>query len=427
MTAVRDNNAPSGPDPAPFLTRLRKGSLCAGCGACAALAPGHIAMEMAGPGFLRPRQTGPITAAENARIAAVCPGLGQRVEAAGRRDDPLWGPLIGMVSGWARDPALRFEGASGGALSALLAHLLENREVRGVVQIAADPADPVGNITVVSKTPEDVLRAAGSRYAPSAPLAHLPGGEGPFAFVGKPCDVAALRAMQADDPALKERFPVLVSFFCAGVPSRAGARKVVAALGMAPDGIAAFRYRGRGWPGRATATGSDGAEASMSYFESWGKILSSHVQHRCKICADGTGKAADIVSADAWEADEKGYPLFEEQDGISLIVARTATGQALLEAAEAAGRIATAPFDEASLAAIQPGQSGRRRALLARLAGLLVMGRPVPRYRGLGLWAAARTGSLRRQARDFLGMIRRVLTGRVSPEAGVQHAPEAGR
>ncbi|MCB1364210.1 MAG: Coenzyme F420 hydrogenase/dehydrogenase, beta subunit C-terminal domain [Rhodobacteraceae bacterium] len=205
----------------------------------------------------------------------------------------------------------------------------------------------------------------------------------------------------------------MLSFFCAGIPSRAGAEKILEELGTDPGSVAAFRYRGNGWPGRACATLKDGSERSMSYFDSWGGFLSDHLQLRCKICADGTGKAADLAFADAWETDAKGYPLFEERDGVSLIVARTAKGAGLLKDSEAAGRLATAAFDLAALDAMQPGQSGRRKALLARLAGLWVLGRTVPRYRGLHILKAARRNPPASTFRNFIGMIRRGLTGRV--------------
>jgi len=67
-------------DPAltPALARVRAGALCAGCGACAALAPGRVEMAVSGAGFLRPHQTGPVDAATDAAIAAVCPKLPRR-------------------------------------------------------------------------------------------------------------------------------------------------------------------------------------------------------------------------------------------------------------------------------------------------------------------------------------------------------------
>jgi coenzyme F420 hydrogenase subunit beta len=398
-------------DQAPSLARVARGDLCAGCGLCAGLAPAKVRMT-AESGYLRPVQVAPLTPAEDSLVARVCPGLGQQVTPGTRTDSALWGPYERMWTGWATDPRVRFAASSGGVLSMMLIHLLETGRVDAVVQTEASPELPIANVTVVSRSEAAVVAAAGSRYAPSAPLAdlasHLATGLR-YAFVGKPCDVAALRALAQQDPKVAAAFPVMLSFFCAGVPSLAGGRAVLQALGAPLEQTRAFRFRGNGWPGQATAVLEDGSERSMSYHDSWGKILSKHVQHRCKICADGTGTAADIVCGDAWESDEAGYPVFEEADGVSLIVARTALGQELLSAAANSGRIVMDSFDVAGLAAIQPGQRERRRALFARLAALRLVGRPVPRYVGLKLRAAARQNSVSKNARNFLGMLRRAL------------------
>ena len=403
----------------PALSRVARGNLCAGCGACAGLVPDKVTMRVSPPGYLRPHQSAPLSMSEEAAIARTCPGLGQTVVAAGRADPVLWGPYVALQTGWATDPGVRFAGSSGGALSMILIHLLASGTVDAVVQTGADPDLPIGNATVITADRAGVLAAAGSRYAASAPLeglaaqvaAHRAHGTR-FAFVGKPCDAAALAVMRQADPVIAATFPVILSFFCAGVPSHAGGRAVLAALGADAGQTTAFRYRGNGWPGQATATLADGTARSMSYHDSWGGILSKHVQHRCKICADGTGVAADIVCADAWEADADGYPVFTDAPGVSLIVARTALGASLIEAARSAGRIETAPFDIDQLAAIQPGQRERRRALGARLAALRLAGRPIPRYEGLQINAAARQNPWRRNLKNFLGMLRRSLRRR---------------
>ena len=403
---------PMPPDTSPSLARVARGNTCAGCGACAGLFPAQVVMDVVAPGYLRPRQTAALSAAEDAVIARVCPGLGQRVQAAGRTDHPLWGPHVAMMTGWSTDPAVRFAGASGGALSALLIHLLDSGTVDAVIETAADPALPIGNVTLTVTDADGVTTAAGSRYAPSAPLAGLASclaEDRRFAFVGKPCDAAALAALRDTDPRVAAVFPVILSFFCAGVPSHDGGRAILAALGVDPADVERFRFRGQGWPGRATARLKDGTERSMSYHDSWGGILSKHVQHRCKICADGTGVAADIACADAWETDARGYPLFEEAPGVSLIVARSELGAGIIASARAAGRIETQPFDVAQLAAIQPGQRERHRALLARLLALRLVGRPIPRYEGLQLAVAAWQNPVRRNIRNFLGTLRRVL------------------
>lgn len=406
----------STPDPtSATLRKVAKGRLCAGCGGCALVAPDAIAMQMEAPGFLRPVQTAPVTADQERQIAALCPGVGQTVEPQGRADPVLWGPYVETRVGWSTDADLRHKASSGGALSALLQHLLAEGAVDGVIQTAAgDP--PVANTIVLSDSAPQVTQAAGSRYAPSAPLAglapHLEGDKR-YAFVGKPCDVAAMRALARLDPRIDAHFPYLVSFFCGGVPSQSAAEELLDVMGAPREEVRAFRYRGMGWPGYATATLADGSERQMRYADSWGQVLSKTVQLRCKICADGTGTAADIVCADAWEADAAGYPLFDEAPGISLIMARTDKGQQLMQEAEAKNRIETQPFDMESLPQIQPGQTKRREAVLARIAAMRLAGRPIPAYRGLHLRAAARRIPLRRHVQSFAGMLSRIMRGRV--------------
>lgn len=396
----------------PNLTRVAKGDLCAGCGACAGLFPDRIAMQASPPGWLRPQQSAALTIMEEAQIARICPGLGQEVEADGRLDSVLWGPYVSVQTGWATDPDVRFAGSSGGVLTILLIHLLKSGRVDAVVQTASAPDLPIGNATVISADAPAVLAAAGSRYAPSAPLSEVKTrmAEGKrFAFVGKPCDAVAMRALVEDDPKAAAAFPVILSFFCAGVPSHAGGTAVLRALGTDLDHVERFRFRGNGWPGRATALLKEGGERSMSYHDSWGRILSRHVQNRCKVCADGAGVASDIACADAWESDDAGYPVFEEGEGTSLILVRTSLGLEILAEATAAGLVETQSFDIGTLAAIQPGQRERRRALLARLAGMVLAGRPIPRYRGLQMVAAARQNSLKSNLHNFIGMFRRAM------------------
>ncbi len=373
-------------------------------------------MDYDAAGFLRPVQNTALTDAQDARIAGICPGLGLTQDASGRKDHPLWGPYVSVHRCHATSPALRHRASSGGGLSAVLIHLLETGAVDRVLQVGADPDLPIGNRVVLSDSPEDIFDNAGSRYAPSAPLADIApllDSADRIAFVGKPCDVAALRALARQDPRVDERFPFMLSFFCAGVPSLAGAREVVSRLGVSEAALSAFRYRGDGWPGFATATDLRGEAFRMSYADSWGGILSRHVQFRCKICPDGTGGFADLVCADSWESDARGYPLFSEAEGISLIMSRTEKGEELLRSVQDAGHVEIFPFDIDALETIQPGQRGKRRLTLSRIAALSVLRRPVPAFRGFHLWHNARRAGLAALTKNFLGTLRRVLSGRV--------------
>ncbi len=59
--------------------------------------------------------------------------------------------------------------------------------------------------------------------------------------VGKPCDVAALRALERQDTRVSARFPVMLSFFCAGVPSLEGAAGILKALEVQERDLVIFQ------------------------------------------------------------------------------------------------------------------------------------------------------------------------------------------
>lgn len=399
------------------LQEVLESDLCSGCGMCAAvLGPERARMALSGPGYLRPRLSGAPTPEEDALIADICPGSQVELPAGPTPGRPEWGPMRLVAVGHAVDPGLRHSASSGGALSAALEHLLASGQARYVLQVAASEDVPWLNRVVRSGAVEDVRLASGSRYAPSAPLelliSCLEQGE-PFVVVGKPCDISALRAYARHDPRVDRLVPAMVAFMCGGVPSAHGVRLLVEKMGADPEEVVAFRFRGEGWPGRAKALTASGGSHAMSYNESWGGVLSKHVQLRCKICADGVGMSADVVCADAWYGDASGYPSFEEQEGRSLVVGRTPKGAALIEAAAAAGRLAIEPLDAREIDRMQPYQLRRIRLTLSRLLAMRLAGRRATRYHGRPLGDFARAAGAKANLRSFLGTLLRAARGRL--------------
>lgn len=375
-----------------------RNGLCTGCGLCEAIQPkGVIETVLDSEGYLRPAVRRPHDLGAVELFRDVCPGV--RVEHAGGEvaHHPLWGPLVAIRAGHATAPEIRRRGASGGVVSALAAHLLEAGEVAFVAQIAVSGDDPLRNDLQLSRSVHDVLRAAGSRYAPSAPLRTLRDllerGER-FAFVGKPCDVAALRRYARHDPRVDELIPYKLSFMCAGVPSILATHELLGSLGVDRATLTSFRYRGDGWPGMARAVTDDGRVFEMDYRRSWGDILGRRLQFRCKICPDGTGEFADVVCADAWYGKD-GYPDFAEREGRSLVLSRTSTGEALVRAAVRAGALDVESVSVTDISSMQPYQAHRKTVVLARVWGARLARGRSPRFRNLGLVRASlRAGPL---------------------------------
>lgn len=409
---MRIDDRPTG---APVIDSVVDGQLCSGCGLCAGISHGSIEMRLVDPGYARPTVVKPLPPTVEARIAAACPGA---VVAPWRQTQamhPYWGPYHRVMTGHANDPDLRFAGSSGGLLSALALHALETGQVDAVAHIHADPDRATHNILSLSRTRADILAGAGSRYGATSPLStidELLARDERILFIGKPCDVSALRLLGEQDPRVARRIPFMFAFFCGGMPSLRGTDRVIGAMGLNPADVIRFRYRGNGWPGEARAETRGGAIGTMSYHDSWGGHLSKEVQFRCKICPDAVGGVADIACADAWYGGESGYPMFDEAAGRSLVLTRSGAGDRLLNDAVAAGicEVTDCPIAEVDL--MQPGQVRRKRVIFARAAAVRVTGQPLPHMRGLLIGRAAWRAGIGEATRNFAGTIRRIILGR---------------
>lgn len=381
---------------------------CSGCGLCTRLDP-SLRMELDKAGYLRPRFDRPSRALPDAEsvFRRSCPGMLVRAPQRpdGAREHPLLGAYLGSWRAWAADPDLRYAGSSGGALSALHAWLLESGRAARVTGVAKDAAEPRRSVPVTIMTREQALHAAGSRYAPAAGLDNDDLLRSGSAVTAKPCEISALRQSAPD--LIEGEPPLMLSFFCAGTPSQTATDTLLTSLGIeGRERVTDLRYRGNGWPGRFSAT-TERRTVSADYEQSWGGTLGPTTQWRCKMCPDGVGESADIVSADCWATDDRGYPVFVESDGMSALIARTERGRQTVLDAAAAGVLVLEPLPMEDLAAAQPLQTARRRYLSARMLGSLLAGRRPPRYHGFSLLRLA-AAAPRQAVRVARGTFRRV-------------------
>jgi coenzyme F420 hydrogenase subunit beta len=81
-----------------------------------------------------------------------------------------------------------------------------------ILHATESETDPSFGARHVSRTRDDLLRGAGSRYGPTATLididhwlARAEEADERFAFVGTPCDVSALRNLATRDPRVDAR------------------------------------------------------------------------------------------------------------------------------------------------------------------------------------------------------------------------------
>lgn len=345
-------------------------------------------MELNEQGDLRPALGGSSRGSRECApipLESYCPAVTVRRPAAlrGQPVDADFGPWAGVWSAHASDPTIRRRASSGGALTALVSHLLEEGLATGGAIVRAELGSTRSE-AFLARTHDEVRQGASSRYAPVSTLAAIADRDDlpQLVVVARPCEASALRALVGS----RGQAPVILSFFCAGVPTQQATDDLVIGLGGDPDNVQSVKYRGDGWPGRFVATDLAGDQFSESYEQSWGDVLGRSLQPRCKICVDGVGESADVVAGDLWRADSDGYPVFAEAAGTSVLIARTDKGHALVEGAARAGRLSIHPTDLEQTRSVQKMQVDRRRFLVGRLAGRRLAGLSNPRFAGFRLW-----------------------------------------
>ncbi len=417
---------------------VAEGHLCTGCGVCAYLDPDGVEMIddlHAGRRPLAKREP----AGEDAQDAfRACPGAHLEHSFDERAPDLIaelragWGPVLGVWEGFATDDDIRFSGSSGGAASALALFGIERESMHGLLHIDSRDDVPFLNKTVLSTSRQQILGATGSRYAPASPcdgLAEVERAPSPCVMIGKPCDIAGARAAARLRPALDEKLGITIAIFCAGTPSTEGTLEMIRSLGIEdPGSVTSVRYRGNGWPGRATVEfrAPSGAieSRSLTYHESWGEILQRHRQWRCYICPDHTGEFADIAVGDPWYREVP-----EGAIGQSLIVARTERGKAFIERAIEAGFLEAGHVDPDLLPQSQPNLLALRGSLWGRMLVLRALGAGVPQFRGLPVfrfWLSRLT--LKKKGQSIVGTAKRVFRKRLRERREVRPydpAPES--
>lgn len=407
------------PKPAPLthLDTIVTDGMCIGCGLCESVAGNdHVQMRMTPAGRLRPRTLKPLPDAALDAIARTCPGsvasgLPDSLRTPNTRMDDVWGPYQSVVRAYASDPDVRFRGSTGGVLTALALHLLDSGSVEFIAHVSADPRRPMRSVAHVSATRADVLAAAGSRYGPAAPLTHISSlldREEPFAFIGKPCDVTALRNLAAVDDRVDRFCRVMLTLVCGGASELSKSADVLEGLGIEEDELSLFRYRGYGNPGRTRIETNNGRAEELSYNDMWEDESTWRIQYRCKVCPDAIGEASDLAASDLWPG---GGPTGEDA-GFNGVITRTDAGAGLLADAVSANaltidqQLTPRALDEA-----QPHQVRKKRAAASRLDALKDAGRRVPEVSGLRIRTLAESRTERERAEEYAATASRVAAG----------------
>lgn len=339
-----------------------------------------------------------------------------------KQEKSTWGAYKAVYEGYAINSDVRYASASGGVTTAVAMFLIDQKYVDGVIQIGADENDPYIPKVYFSKTSQEVYRRSASRYITSSPLSRLiqildelDEADGKIAFIGRPCDVIVLNNFLKWNPKYENKVYCKLSFFCAGVPSVQASKRLVNVLGVESDQVKSIRYRGNGWPGKATVVNKEGKEFCMDYINSWNNILGRDIRKMCKFCSDGVGEFADISNGDLWKLNDELIPQFDESAGVNVTFARTSLGLEVLALAEKNGYISLIDYQSkiGQLEHVQPNHAIRKKMLWAKMVAMRIMLKAAPHYKLSILKEFSSDVPKLRNIRTILGTIKRIVAGKI--------------
>lgn len=364
-------------------------------------------------GNMRPLERKTIGEDKYAQIMATCPGVLVQGpgEPEGATTHPVWGPMREIHRSWSSDPVVRHKAAAGGTLTALGRYLLDSGRVDAVLHVRADDQEPWLTTSTISRTSDDVLGAAQSRYGPSSPLVnvHRLLDEGKrFAVIAKPCDISAVRALGRIDPRVGQLIPYMLTIFCGGVFSAQVAKAVLRHHGIDEQDVILYRYRGEGWPGPLRVQTRDGTIYDLPYPGAYrtGKF-GYELQFRCKICPDQVGEVADISAPDGWIL-RNGQPVHDEAPGTNVAIVRTSAGEELLHAAVAAEYLEVASVSVQEIDQMHAEKPVRKAAISVALFALRLMGQRTIKVSGYRTLKSLKRAGCWGIFQQFAGTVRRV-------------------
>lgn len=359
------------------LTDITNNGLCIGCGLCQSiLGKEKISIEMTDKGRLEPKEINPISGDDLEKVKKICPGV--IVESLPKKDisndskfDTLWGYYNSLFYAWSTDEQIRFQSSTGGLLNGLSLFLLESKKVDFILHTAGDPEKPMRSVPRFSYTKQELLSCESrSRYGPASPLSKFNEALDTtknFAFVGKPCDISAIRQLSKTDERVNKQCKFLLTLVCGGSTEFTKSQDFIKSFNVKEEELEIFRYRGFGNPGKMYIKTKDGREHDREYNSFWGEESTWRVHFRCKICPDAIGESADIAALDTWRG---GSPK-KEDEGFNAAIVRTQKGSDLLKEAIKAGYIQKGSnLTIADINDFQPHQVSKKKTVHARHLGM---------------------------------------------------------
>jgi len=307
--------------------------LCNSCGACSVICPENAitSRETVG-GYLFP-EIDEDKCTNCGQCPEVCPGIkfGDHLKE-NLPDDPFEGEALSAHLAKATNQKIFDNSQSGGAVTAILTHALENNVIDGAIVTTMKPGNPPRPESFIAKNPDELIEAQKSKYSPVPILKNIGTvlqKDLRIGLVGLPCHIHGLFNLYDKIPELKEKVEFTIGLFC----DRALTLKAIDYLLSLADEVPApknlhFRDKqANGYPGSVKIFDRNNKEKVFPPSERK-QIKNFFTPLRCRLCYDKICTFSDISIGDPW-----GIKKADKQKGESAVIIRNNTGKRIYDKA----------------------------------------------------------------------------------------------
>jgi len=322
---------------------LRKG-LCTACGGCIGICP-YLRVRKENVVLLEP------CGKTEGRCYELCPrtrldfeALNQEVLGKGR-DDFLLGTHQALYMAQSSKPGIQKKAQYGGAVTGILTFALEKKLIDGAILVNYSDSYKLLPEPVLARTKEEIIMCAGSKYTAAPSLKILNESLAKckkLAFVGRACQVEALRKRIKIEPEIGDKVALIIGLFCMWALDY---KKLYAHLAKQMDIDQAKKFD-IPYNRFVVYTGRGKRELDFEPIKGLRRTT-------CDLCYDFTSEFADLsVGSTEWK------------DDWNTLVVRTGRGAKLVEKAEKARALKLKPLPEERVNLLRDAVLGKKKRVL---------------------------------------------------------------
>ncbi|UCD84105.1 MAG: Coenzyme F420 hydrogenase/dehydrogenase, beta subunit C-terminal domain [Deltaproteobacteria bacterium] len=330
-----------------------KRQLCTSCGACVGICP-YIKVIKDRVVIIEP------CGITEGKCYDICPRTGTNLGALEQMvfgkpvEELALGSLISIEMAQAKDGKVRSAGQYGGLVSALSMYATKTGDVDSFLLTKPFGKDFMPGSVLVNSAPE-VLNCARSNYIASPTLAGmnqaLKKGKDRLGVVGTPCQVLALRKMQASRfDGIAEKVGLTIGLFCTWALSY---RELFQYLKGKLDPALITRLDIPPPPANTLTITTETTEIEIPLDD-----IREFIKPTCRVCYDMTAELADISVG-----------MVEGIEDWNTLIVRTERGKKFVQKAKKAGVIGTEPLEKARLDHLRDASLQKKKRAVAEITG----------------------------------------------------------